>query len=164
MPAASHVFGTRRTVDEPPIVVGITAAPLVPRSRGLAKLDEPALAERLQRADAQLARTAGEPALRRPEQGERGLDAVEVAPALPGELEPRIEPAEQREADVLLQPIAPHLEPVALASVSDNVSDGYRAVAPHLADRASRGCAAWGEGARAPSPDHRHRALDDLRA
>ena len=38
-------------------------------------------------------------------------------------------------ADAMLRPIAPHLEPVALASVSDNVPDGYRAVAPHLAAR-----------------------------
>jgi alcohol dehydrogenase len=36
-------------------------------------------------------------------------------------------------AEAMLQPIAGHLEPVALASVSDNVLDGYRAVAPHLA-------------------------------
>jgi alcohol dehydrogenase len=33
----------------------------------------------------------------------------------------------------MLQPIPAHLEPLALASVSDNVLDGYRAVAPHLA-------------------------------
>jgi alcohol dehydrogenase len=39
-------------------------------------------------------------------------------------------------AEAMLQPIADHLEPVALASVSDNVPDGYRAVAPHLAARA----------------------------
>jgi alcohol dehydrogenase len=38
-------------------------------------------------------------------------------------------------ADAMLQPIAPTLDPVALASVSDNVPDGYRAVAPHLAAR-----------------------------
>ena len=38
-------------------------------------------------------------------------------------------------ADAMLRPIAPHLEPVALASVSDNVPDGYRAVAPHLTAR-----------------------------
>lgn len=38
-------------------------------------------------------------------------------------------------AQAMLRPIAPHLEPVALASVSDNVPDGYRAVAPHLAAR-----------------------------
>lgn len=38
-------------------------------------------------------------------------------------------------AEAMLQPIADHSEPVALASVSDNVSDGYRAVAPHLAAR-----------------------------
>jgi threonine dehydrogenase-like Zn-dependent dehydrogenase len=38
-------------------------------------------------------------------------------------------------ADAMLQPISPALEPVALASVSDNVLDGYRAVAPHLAAR-----------------------------
>ena len=36
-------------------------------------------------------------------------------------------------AEAMLQPIARHLDPVALASVSDNVPDGYRAVAPHLA-------------------------------
>jgi len=35
-------------------------------------------------------------------------------------------------AEAMLQPIAPGLDPVALASVSDNVLDGYRAVAPHL--------------------------------
>ncbi len=36
-------------------------------------------------------------------------------------------------AEAMLRPIAPGLDPVALASVSDNVPDGYRAVAPHLA-------------------------------
>ena len=35
-------------------------------------------------------------------------------------------------AAAMLAPLAPGLEPVALASVSDNVLDGYRAVAPHL--------------------------------
>jgi len=34
----------------------------------------------------------------------------------------------------MLAPVAPGLDPVALGSVSDNVLDGYRAVAPHLAD------------------------------
>jgi alcohol dehydrogenase len=38
-------------------------------------------------------------------------------------------------AATMLQPIAADLEPVALASVSDNVPDGYRAVATHLAER-----------------------------
>lgn len=38
-------------------------------------------------------------------------------------------------ADAMLQPLAPGLDPVALASVSDNVPDGWRAVAPHLAAR-----------------------------
>ena len=33
----------------------------------------------------------------------------------------------------MLAPVAPTLDPTALASVSDNVLDGYRAVAPHLA-------------------------------
>jgi len=36
-------------------------------------------------------------------------------------------------AEAMLQPISPALDPTALASVSDNVPDGYRAVAPHLA-------------------------------
>ena len=36
-------------------------------------------------------------------------------------------------AEAMLQPIPPSLDPVALASVSDNALDGYRAVAPHLA-------------------------------
>ena len=36
-------------------------------------------------------------------------------------------------ATAMLAPVAPRLDPVALASVSDNVLDGYRAVAPHLA-------------------------------
>ena len=36
-------------------------------------------------------------------------------------------------AQAMLRPVAPHLDPVALGSVSDNVLDGYRAVAPHLA-------------------------------
>jgi alcohol dehydrogenase len=36
-------------------------------------------------------------------------------------------------AMAMLAPVAPRLDPVALASVSDNVLDGYRAVAPHLA-------------------------------
>jgi alcohol dehydrogenase len=38
-------------------------------------------------------------------------------------------------ATAMLQPIGPDLDPVALASVSDNVPDGYRTVAPHLAER-----------------------------
>lgn len=38
-------------------------------------------------------------------------------------------------AEAMLQPVPHGSEPVALASVSDNVSDGYRAVAPHLAAR-----------------------------
>src|SRR3989442_590985 len=33
----------------------------------------------------------------------------------------------------VLAPVAPQLDSVALGSVSDNVLDGYRAVAPHLA-------------------------------
>ena len=37
-------------------------------------------------------------------------------------------------AAAMLAPISPKLDPVALASVSYNVLDGYRAVAPHLAD------------------------------
>jgi alcohol dehydrogenase len=36
-------------------------------------------------------------------------------------------------AEAMLQPIPPALDPARLASVSDNVPDGYRAVAPHLA-------------------------------
>jgi len=36
-------------------------------------------------------------------------------------------------AAAMLAPVAPRLDPVALGSVSDNVLDGYRAVAPHLA-------------------------------
>ncbi len=36
-------------------------------------------------------------------------------------------------AEAMLAPVSPKLDPVALASVSDNVLDGYRAVAPHLA-------------------------------
>src|SRR5262249_41994742 len=36
-------------------------------------------------------------------------------------------------AEAMLRPISPSLDPVALASTSDNVPDGYRAVAPHLA-------------------------------
>ena len=36
-------------------------------------------------------------------------------------------------AEAMLAPVAPDLGSVALASVSDNVLDGYRAVAPHLA-------------------------------
>lgn len=35
-------------------------------------------------------------------------------------------------ADAMLEPLAEGLDPVALGSVSDNVLDGYRAVAPHL--------------------------------
>ncbi len=38
-------------------------------------------------------------------------------------------------AEAMLAPISAELDPVALASVSDNVLDGYRAVAPHLAHR-----------------------------
>jgi alcohol dehydrogenase len=37
-------------------------------------------------------------------------------------------------AEAMLAPVSPRLDPVALGSVSDNVLDGYRAVAPHLAD------------------------------
>ena len=37
-------------------------------------------------------------------------------------------------AQAMLTPVPAGLDPVALASVSDNVLDGYRAVAPHLAD------------------------------
>jgi alcohol dehydrogenase len=37
-------------------------------------------------------------------------------------------------AEAMLVPVAPELDSVALGSVSDNVLDGYRAVAPHLAD------------------------------
>ncbi|MEO8604691.1 MAG: alcohol dehydrogenase catalytic domain-containing protein [bacterium] len=36
-------------------------------------------------------------------------------------------------AEAMLQPLPSGLDPVALASVADNVPDGYRAVAPHLA-------------------------------
>ena len=36
-------------------------------------------------------------------------------------------------AQAMLAPVAPGLDPIALGSVSDNVLDGYRAVAPHLA-------------------------------
>jgi alcohol dehydrogenase len=36
-------------------------------------------------------------------------------------------------AEAMLRPIPPSLDPVVLASVSDNVTDGYRAVAPHRA-------------------------------
>jgi alcohol dehydrogenase len=38
-------------------------------------------------------------------------------------------------AEAMLRPISPALDPAALASVSDNVPDGYRTVAPHLAAR-----------------------------
>ena len=38
-------------------------------------------------------------------------------------------------ANAMLQPFAAKLDPVALASVSDNVLDGYRGVARHLAER-----------------------------
>jgi alcohol dehydrogenase len=38
-------------------------------------------------------------------------------------------------ADAMLAPVAPGLDLVALASVSDNVLDGFRAVAPHLATK-----------------------------
>jgi threonine dehydrogenase-like Zn-dependent dehydrogenase len=36
-------------------------------------------------------------------------------------------------AEAMLQPVPPALDPEALASASDNLLDGYRAVAPHLA-------------------------------
>jgi alcohol dehydrogenase len=39
-------------------------------------------------------------------------------------------------ADAMVTPMPAGLDPVALASVPDNVLDGYRAVAPHLARRA----------------------------
>lgn len=38
-------------------------------------------------------------------------------------------------AEAMLQPLPPGVDPVAAASVPDNVIDGYRAVAPHLAAR-----------------------------
>src|SRR5262245_7888845 len=37
-------------------------------------------------------------------------------------------------AEAMLAPLPAQVDPVALASVSDNVLDGYRAVAPHLAE------------------------------
>ena len=37
-------------------------------------------------------------------------------------------------AEAMLVPVPPELDSIALGSVSDNVLDGYRAVAPHLAD------------------------------
>ncbi len=37
-------------------------------------------------------------------------------------------------AEAMLQPLRPDLDPVALGSLSDNVVDGFRAVAPHLAE------------------------------
>jgi alcohol dehydrogenase len=37
-------------------------------------------------------------------------------------------------AEAMLAPVSPTLDSVALASVSDNVLDGYRAVAPHLTE------------------------------
>src|SRR4029079_18900663 len=37
-------------------------------------------------------------------------------------------------AEAMLAPVAADLDSVALGSVSDNVLDGYRAVAPHLAE------------------------------
>src|SRR5918995_915390 len=42
-------------------------------------------------------------------------------------------------ADTMLTPMPAGLDPVALASVPDNVLDGYRAVAPHLARRPGAG-------------------------
>lgn len=38
-------------------------------------------------------------------------------------------------ADAMLTPLPAGADPIRLASVADNVSDGYRAVAPHLAER-----------------------------
>ena len=38
-------------------------------------------------------------------------------------------------ANAMLQPLPPGLDPASLASVSDNVLDGYRGVAPHLRER-----------------------------
>src|SRR5262245_23503030 len=38
-------------------------------------------------------------------------------------------------ADAMLTPVPAGADPVRLASVADNVTDGYRAVAPHLAQR-----------------------------
>jgi alcohol dehydrogenase len=38
-------------------------------------------------------------------------------------------------AEAMLQPVPPSFDPVRLASVSDNVLDGYRGVAPHLASQ-----------------------------
>lgn len=38
-------------------------------------------------------------------------------------------------ADAMLTPVPPGVDPIRLASVADNVCDGYRAVAPHLAER-----------------------------
>ena len=39
-------------------------------------------------------------------------------------------------AAAMLTPLPDGLDPVSVASVPDNVADGYRSVAPHLADRA----------------------------
>src|SRR5580765_245022 len=49
-------------------------------------------------------------------------------------------------ATAMLAPVAPRLDPVALASVSDNVLDGYRAVAPHLATRPGSAVLVVGHG------------------
>ncbi|MGI9557407.1 MAG: zinc-dependent alcohol dehydrogenase [Solirubrobacterales bacterium] len=38
-------------------------------------------------------------------------------------------------AEAMLQPVPEGIDPVSLASVSDNVLDGYRTVAPHLAEQ-----------------------------
>ena len=64
---------------------------------------QPALAERLERAHAQRARRRPERILRRLELRERDVDGREVAPALVGEREARVQPLEERDAEVLLE-------------------------------------------------------------
>src|SRR5262249_17233081 len=64
---------------------------------------EPALAEGLERADAQLARARGELALRAGQLVKHGIDGGEVAASLVGELEARILAAEQCDPEMLLE-------------------------------------------------------------
>ena len=64
---------------------------------------QPALAERLEGADAQRPRLRREEILRRLELRERGVHGLEVAAALVGQREPRVQAPEEAHAEVLLQ-------------------------------------------------------------
>src|SRR5262249_47476750 len=63
--------------------------------------DQPALGERLEGAHSQRARTrAGERILRAPQLNQHAIHRLEIAQALLGDLEPRVEATKERDAEV----------------------------------------------------------------